>query len=173
MPPSNPRKRPAPGSTSTVQPSQMQQGYSASAGAQADYMQWDQGANDTEFPDPTAGYKMNSYGNAPFSQAQYEHSSGAPSTQLARRPLNRQLVPTAQRVSNDNTVDQWGHFGDDSMLDPQSSNGLLEENDNIELLEERATVAKRDAQSKRKQIPPFVQKLSRYTSHDFESLPVC
>jgi len=37
----------------------------------------------------------------------------------------------------------------------------MEENDNIELLEEKATVAKRDAQAKRKQIPPFVQKLSR------------
>ncbi|KAL3427880.1 HSF-type DNA-binding protein [Phlyctema vagabunda] len=38
----------------------------------------------------------------------------------------------------------------------------MEENDNIELLEERAAVAKRDAQSKRKQIPPFVQKLSSF-----------
>lgn len=37
----------------------------------------------------------------------------------------------------------------------------MEENDNIELLEEKANVAKRDAQGKRKQIPPFVQKLSR------------
>jgi heat shock transcription factor len=38
---------------------------------------------------------------------------------------------------------------------------MMEENDNIELLEERAAVAKREATSKRKQIPPFVQKLSR------------
>ncbi|EHL03013.1 putative Heat shock factor protein [Glarea lozoyensis 74030] len=38
----------------------------------------------------------------------------------------------------------------------------MEESDNIELLEEKAAVAKRDAQSKRKQIPPFVQKLSSF-----------
>jgi len=48
------------------------------------------------------------------------------------------------------------------MLDPQNVNGAMEENDSIELLEERAAIAKREAQSKRKQIPPFVQKLSRY-----------
>lgn len=29
-------------------------------------------------------------------------------------------------------------------------------------LEQRALLAKKDAQAKRKQIPPFVQKLSRY-----------
>jgi heat shock transcription factor len=46
-------------------------------------------------------------------------------------------------------------------MDPQSANGAMEENDSIERLEERAAIAKRDAQSKRKQIPPFVQKLSR------------
>jgi heat shock transcription factor len=37
----------------------------------------------------------------------------------------------------------------------------MEETDCIEALEEKATVAKREAQAKRKQIPPFVQKLSR------------
>lgn len=46
-------------------------------------------------------------------------------------------------------------------MDPQGPNGAIEESDSIERLEERATVAKREAQSKRKQIPPFVQKLSR------------
>ena len=138
----------------------MQQGYSAPVGNQADYLRWDQGANDAGYSDPTAGYNMNNYGsNTAMPQPQYDQSVGASSTQLARRPINRQLVPTAQRMTNDNSVDQW--FGDESMLDPQSANGLMEENDNIELLEERATVAKRDAQSKRKQIPPFVQKLSR------------
>jgi heat shock transcription factor len=64
-------------------------------------------------------------------------------------------------MRHDNSGDQWdGQYGDESILDPQSASGMVEE-DNIELLEERAAVAKRDAQSKRKQIPPFVQKLSR------------
>ena len=47
-------------------------------------------------------------------------------------------------------------------MDPQSANTAIEESDSIERLEEKAAIAKRDAQSKRKQIPPFVQKLSRY-----------
>jgi hypothetical protein len=34
-------------------------------------------------------------------------------------------------------------------------------NDDIEALEQRAQTAKKTAQEKRKQIPPFVQKLSR------------
>jgi heat shock transcription factor len=104
---------------------------------------------------------MNIYGgNAAMSQPQYDSSIAAPSTQLARRPTNRQLVQTTQRSTYDNSGDLWGQFGDDPILDPQNANGMME-NDNVELLEERAAVAKRDAQSKRKQIPPFVQKLSR------------
>lgn len=137
------------------------QGYSAPVGNQADYLQWDQGDN-TGYTDSAGAYKMNNYGgNTAMTQAQYDQSAGTISTQLARRPINRQLVPTGQRIPQDNSGDQWGGQFGDEMLDPQSTNGLMEENDNIELLEERAAVAKRDAQSKRKQIPPFVQKLSR------------
>jgi heat shock transcription factor len=108
----------------------------------------------------TSSYNMNSYSGSGISQPQFDQSIPAASTQLARRPVNRQLVPTSQRAGYD-ASDPWGQFGDDSMLDPQNLNGVMEENDNIEHLEERATVAKRDAQAKRKQIPPFVQKLSR------------
>ena len=102
------------------------------------------------------------------SQGQYEQPVTAPSTTLARRPLNGQLVPTTQRSTYDSSGDHWAQFGEDSILDPLA-NGGIEENDNIEHLEERAAVAKRDAQSKRKQTPPFVQKLSRYA---FSLLPV-
>ncbi len=45
----------------------------------------------------------------------------------------------------------------------------MEENDNIELLEAKAVIARKEAQAKRKQIPPFVQKLSRYASSIFRS----
>jgi heat shock transcription factor len=107
---------------------------------------------------------MSNYGGNGVPQVQYDHttptqSNQVQSTQLARRPINRQLVPTGQRGSYD-TGDPWTQFGDDSIHDPQHVPGM-EENDNIEVLEERAAVAKRDAQSKRKSIPPFVQKLSR------------
>jgi hypothetical protein len=40
-------------------------------------------------------------------------------------------------------------------------NGIIEESNSIERLEERAAVVKRDARSKQKQILQFVQKLSR------------
>ena len=101
------------------------------------------------------------YNGAAMSQPQYDSSVPAPSTQLARRPMNHHLVPTAPRPAYDNVGDPWGQFGDDSILDVQGNGGQMEETENIEHLEERARSAKRDAQSKRKQIPPFVQKLSR------------
>jgi heat shock transcription factor len=125
-------------------------------------MQWNQAPDNSNFPDPSA-FNLNDFGaSAGVSQPQYDPSIPALSTQLARRPINRQLVQTAQRPPFDNTADPWGQFGDETMLDPQNVNGAMEENDSIELLEERAAIAKREAQSKRKQIPPFVQKLSRY-----------
>jgi heat shock transcription factor len=37
----------------------------------------------------------------------------------------------------------------------------VDDSDSIEALEERALRAKKEAMNKRKQIPPFVQKLSR------------
>jgi heat shock transcription factor len=139
----------------------MQQGYTAPGGTQADYMRWDQDANC--YTDPAPAFNMNDFGaNTAMAQAQYDQSVGAHSTQLARRPMNRQLVSTTQHMTHDGLSDQWvGQYGDDTLLDQQGTNGLIEENDNIELLEERAAVAKREAQAKRKQIPPFVQKLSR------------
>jgi heat shock transcription factor len=156
MPPTNPRKRPAPGTSSAPQ---MTQTYPAQAEmSNADFLRWNQGSENAGYADPAA-YNMNSYGGNGLSQPQYDQPVAAPSTQLARRPINRQIVSTTHRY--DNSVDPWGQFGDDSILDPQHPNDVMEENDNIELLEERAAIAKRDAQSKRKQIPPFVQKLSR------------
>lgn len=162
MPPSNPRKRPAPGSGPTNQPPGMQQTYTApSQLSNADFLRWGQGPGDQAFGD-TSGFNANSFGaGSEMSPAQFDSTLATPSTQLARRPLNRQLVSTAPRSTYDNTIDSWGQFGDESMMDQQGVNGPMEESDSIESLEEKAVVAKRDAQSKRKQIPPFVQKLSR------------
>jgi heat shock transcription factor len=159
MPPTNPRKRQAPSSPIPQAP-QMQQAYNApSQLSDADFLRWGQVPGNTNYATDPA-FNMNNYGGEAIAQPQYDASIQAPSTQLARRPVNRQLVPTAQRSAYDNSGDPWGQFGDESILDPQN-NGRMEENDNIELLEEKAAVAKREAQSKRKQIPPFVQKLSR------------
>lgn len=106
---------------------------------------------------------MNSFGGgaAGMSHQQYDASLPGSSTPLARRHINSQLVTTAPRSTCDSKVKSWGKYGDGSMMDPQNANGTMEESDSIERLEERAGIAKRDAQSKRKQTPRFVQKLSR------------
>lgn len=161
MPPTNPRKRPAPASPPQQEPQMQQQFTASNQMSNTDFLRWSQGSDNTSYPTDPAAFKMNNYGAAAVSNPQYDSSIPASSTQLARRPVNRQLVATAQRTAYDSSGDPWGQFGDDSVLDPQNSSGRMEENDNIELLEERAAIAKRDAQSKRKQIPPFVQKLSR------------
>lgn len=66
--------------------------------------------------------------------------------QLVRRNPNQQLAPAPRR-------NQWEGFPGEA---PQ-----WETVDDEEELEQKAAVAKKDAQAKRKQIPPFVQKLSR------------
>lgn len=130
----------------------------------ADFLRWNQNPENQNYADATTGYNMNIFGanGLPQTSIGFDHPIAAPtpSTQLARRPNinnNRQLV--APRTY-DNSGDAWP-FGDDGMMDSQNGHGASGENDDIEALEEKAAVAKRDAQSKRKQIPPFVQKLSR------------
>lgn len=121
---------------------------------------WDDTNNTPIFGDPNP-YNLSAFGNSqqPMQNAQFQPNGQPPSTQLARRPVqSRQMVQTAPRTF-DNMNDPWGTFDEGELLDPQGA--PLEENENIDVLEERAVIAKRDAQSKRKQIPPFVQKLSR------------
>ncbi|KAL2402355.1 hypothetical protein ABEF94_000786 [Exophiala dermatitidis] len=77
-----------------------------------------------------------------------------PSNQLARRPINQ--LTTRGRLSEDST--SWG----------ETLNGIPHTtdadwpDDDIAELEARAQIAKREAQAKRKQIPPFVQKLNSF-----------
>lgn len=66
--------------------------------------------------------------------------------QLVRRNPNHQLAATPRR-------NQWEGFPGEGQQ--------WEAVDDDEELEQKAAVAKKDAQAKRKQIPPFVQKLSR------------
>lgn len=161
-PPANSRKRAAPGASPAVPNLAMQnQPFPAAAQQQAaneqQYMRWNQGAGESAvFPDMNFGmapYGTNGVTNAPFQQA-----VPAQSTQLARRPVNQQLVPTAARTQFENP-NEWGLT--EELFDPNAQMGGHAENDSIERLEERAQVAKREAQAKRKQIPPFVQKLNR------------
>ncbi|KAM0277033.1 hypothetical protein ACHAQH_006163 [Verticillium albo-atrum] len=101
------------------------------------------------------------------SQQQYQHPTPSSSNALARRQMNRALVPTAQRGNFDANADPWAFATDDSSsLIQQPANGVMNEQDSIEALEEAAQKAKRESQSKRKQIPPFVQKLSSFLDEE-------
>lgn len=74
-------------------------------------------------------------------------ASDMSSGQLVRRNPNQQLAPAPRRGQWDgfpSPTQQWENMADDD-----------------EELEQKAAIAKKDAQAKRKQIPPFVQKLSR------------
>lgn len=155
----NSRKRAAPGASPMVPfPQRMQQPYGAENGLGNPMVQWN-GGDGTEFID-TTGQVANPYGLMP-AQQQFGQVP-TPSNSLARRDMNQALVPANIRGSYDNAVEPWTGFGDDNALMQQGNGEGLVQQDNVEALEELAQKAKREAQSKRKQIPPFVQKLSRY-----------
>ncbi|KAI5259396.1 hypothetical protein E4T42_00256 [Aureobasidium subglaciale] len=88
----------------------------------------------------------------PTSQApNYGQAVAPPSNQLVRRNTNQQVARTSQR-------NQWsGNFANqtDRVWEDMEHE---EEQD----LDQKAAIAKKDAQAKRKQIPPFVQKLSSF-----------
>jgi heat shock transcription factor, other eukaryote len=95
-----------------------------------------------------ASYSENSLQNQPS----HSNEARASSNQLARRPAN-QMIPR-DRGRADSSDPQWTEQADGPR--PEGAWG-----DNLDTLRQRAQVAKREAQSKRKQIPPFVQKLAR------------
>lgn len=161
----NSRKRAAPGASPIV-PIQrnMQQPYATDHATGANpVMQWNNtgGAADaTDYFSAAAAHSENPYGLAQ-TQPTYPQAVGAPSNSLTRRQTNRALVPTNLRAPYDASPDGWSSFGDDNLLVPQNATEGGVEQDNVEVLEEMAQKAKRESQAKRKQIPPFVQKLSR------------
>ncbi|KAM0330510.1 hypothetical protein ACHAQA_003457 [Verticillium albo-atrum] len=141
-----------------------------------DLMRWHGGGDGGAFVDATA-QGVNPYGMMPpqpqqqqaqQQQPQYgQHPTPSPNNALARRQMNRALVPTAQRANFDATADPWAFATEDSSsLIQQPPNGTMTEQDSIEALEEAAQKAKRESQSKRKQIPPFVQKLSSFLDEE-------
>lgn len=81
----------------------------------------------------------------------YPNNNATPSNQIARRPMNQ----IATRLNTNGG--QW-------MPEPTSAKPGPETptwEDDIDDLEEKAQIAKKDAQTKRKAIPPFVLKLRR------------
>ncbi|KAI1381657.1 hypothetical protein F4677DRAFT_132598 [Hypoxylon crocopeplum] len=150
MPSPNTRKRPAPGSVPI--PQQMAQPYNT----QDQLLRWN-GNNAASFVDNTSN-GVNTYGVMP-TPTQPQYAPATPSNALARRGMSNALI-TANRAFSPQQSEPWPNF-DESLIANQA-NGTIDEHDNIELLEEKAQRAKREAQAKRKQIPPFVQKLNSF-----------
>ena len=118
-----------------------------------------QRSNNTSYAENAINFGMNDFGGNALGQTSFGQSGQ--STQLARRPLNRQMVQNTSQASMQMANGPW------EGLDTQMSSGGVEDNDHIEALEARAARVKMEAKSLgggRKQIPPFVQKLSRYVS---------
>ncbi|KAF5857366.1 stress-responsive transcription factor hsf1 [Aspergillus alliaceus] len=151
------RKRPAPGTSPVVHP---QLGpissYPQNSGAQLSndqFLQWGQNpssnvVNPPSFPD------TNSYGATAYTSSQDAPATTATaSTQLTRRQTPNQLVSRNRGYEQTPTPfsDQGSNAGE---------NGVWGES--LDELYQRALVAKREVQAKRKQIPPFVQKLSSF-----------
>lgn len=153
------RKRPAPGTVPPVHP-QMNPvpnfpttGNPGSQLSNDQFLQW--GQNPPVNAINTAAFSDPSYNPVGFAPPQDVSAPAATaSNQLARRQANQVVSrnrgyeqPPASYVEN------GGNTGN-------GESGAWGES--LEELYRRALTAKRDSQAKRKQIPPFVQKLSRY-----------
>lgn len=158
MPPAGSRKRPAPGSSPLIQQQQPNSPTNINTSAlqmsSDQNIQWHQPdltSATTSYPDPSRTFGSNMY-NASTPQDGSPHTA---SNQVARRAANHHLV--SRGTYNSGGDESWPLLSDDTLQQSQDPT-WLNPTDNQE---QKAHVAKRDAQSKRKQIPPFVQKLSR------------
>lgn len=103
----------------------------------------------------SANFDPNFYANAlGATQAQ------PTSNQLVKRNINNQL--SARNKAAGAGSDLWPDFGDTGQVGDWNNSAATVAEDGEDDLERRAMEAKKEAQAKRKQIPPFVQKLSRY-----------
>ncbi|POS87417.1 hypothetical protein EPUL_001176 [Erysiphe pulchra] len=160
MPPKNPRKRSASGVFS-VQPPLITQSLSRPGSvASTDFIKWAPDSKEI-FSNPPAFNSLNLHGSDTTVPAILNEPVSPLLTQLARRPISHQRMQSSQVVYDD-IEDSCSSFRDGSLIELSHNNGLGRGCDKIEYLEEKAAIAKRDALANRKQIPPFVQKLSSF-----------
>lgn len=170
------RKRPAPGASpmtsQSAQPSQqMSSGLNFPQQSQGPTGLDDDSAfdwsNPNTYTDPSAatgGFDSSLYGSMnglpqpanPNGSGSVGFAQGAPSNQLVRRNANTQLAP---RNHGGLSAEPWDFGGTGAGM--QTPGATWENSDDDEDLDQKALAAKKEAQAKRKQIPPFVQKLSR------------
>ncbi len=157
MTPTGSRKRPAPGSSPLVQ--QQQQNLATNLNtsglqmATDQNLQWHQPSlanTAASYPDPSSNFATNMYNGS----VQQDASSKTASNQVVRRGANHHVVSRGTFNAGD---DSWPLLPEDTLTQGQDPTWLNPTDD----LEHKAQIARRDTQAKRKQIPPFVQKLSR------------
>ncbi|KAF1739448.1 hypothetical protein CRV24_001383 [Beauveria bassiana] len=153
----NSRKRAAPGVSPIVPMQQNVQQAFPSDGMSDAMTRWSGAADTAAFLD------NNVYAASPYPNAgQFQQPIPGPSNAVARRPMNQSFLPTNARGAYDPNADPWTPFPDVEGALVQHTNGEGNpEEESVEKLEELAAKAKREAHAKRKQIPPFIQKLSR------------
>lgn len=153
------RKRPAPGTTPNMaqanlaQPTQQQfQQLPDNNNPPLDLSNYDFSQPlpaDANFSDPSAfdSTNFNFDLNTPQNQALANALAPTPSTELVRRARNQPLAPS------NGQQEQWNGFG--------GAQAQVSPVDDEQDIQARIARAKKAAQGKRKQIPPFVQKLWR------------
>ncbi|KAJ5566711.1 uncharacterized protein N7459_010093 [Penicillium hispanicum] len=154
------RKRPAPGTSPAVHPQlgAVPNYPSSNPGSQLSndqFLQWGQNPsanviNPASFTDPSS---FNPTGYA--APQDLSGSAATTSNQLTRRQQANQLVTRNRGYEQAPTT-----YSDPNTNSGQGESGAWGES--LEELYQRALAAKKEAQAKRKQIPPFVQKLSSF-----------
>lgn len=160
------RKRPAPGASPVPFQQQQQQPLLNDASHLTDeqFLNWEpplKAVSTNAYSDPSL-YSPQLF-NASFTSSVPQVDGGqlapAPSpisNQLVRRNINQQVAPRQQWLAVNNNDDVWADFG--SALGAQTG---VDQSEQEEELDQRAAAVKRQALAERKQIPPFILKLSR------------
>ena len=155
------RKRPAPGTSPIVHPQMNAVADYASANPDLQLsndqflQQWGQNSS-ANVINPASFTNPSSFNPPGYAASQdLSGSTATPSNQLTRRQQANQLVTRNRGFESVSTT-----YPDSNTNAGQGESGAWGES--LEELYQRALAAKREAQAKRKQIPPFVQKLSRY-----------
>lgn len=153
MPSAGSRKRPAPGSSPLGPERQITSSPQMSTDQYLQWHQQDLNNGIPSYPDAPANYNANVYHG--MSQAQHMATTTPASKELARIPGDQQIV--SRTAYNNVGNDAWPIVSEEGLPQPSKQPWLNNSDD----LEQKAQLARRETQAKRKQIPPFVQKLSR------------
>ncbi|KAK5072712.1 Heat shock transcription factor [Lithohypha guttulata] len=153
------RKRPAPGASPVRYPAQLHQvpnSYQSAGQPLTDdqFLNW--GANGQ---DPSSYLNQSAF-NLPTNQYPPQAAPPPPnqSNQLARRPMS-QMVAHQPQQNNQYATEQQSQ---PTQRQQQQQEAAISWSDDINELLAKAQVAKKNSQSNRKQIPPFVMKLHSF-----------